>query len=88
MQDLYLIRDSLCANQGERLTRGRLAHLIRCVEVFGFHLATLDVRQHASRHRSAMAEILERYKLAKDYMNLPDHERVLLLNREITACDP
>ena len=88
LQDLYLIRDSLCTNKGERLARGTLAQLIRAAEVFGFHLATLDVRQHASRHRSAMAEIFERYKLAPDYQNMADHERVVVLNREIASARP
>jgi phosphoenolpyruvate carboxylase len=88
LHDLYLIRDSLCANQGERLAHGRLARLIRAVEVFGFHLATLDIRQHADRHRSAMAEILERYRMASNYMNMADHDRALLLNREIANVRP
>ncbi len=88
MHDLYLIRDSLCANQGERLARSGLARLIRAAEVFGFHLATLDIRQHAERHRSAMAEILDRYALTTDYFNLPEGDRVTLLSREITSDTP
>jgi phosphoenolpyruvate carboxylase len=86
--DLHLIRDSLIANKGERLAQSGLAQLIRCVEVFGFHLATLDVRQHASHHRSAMAEIMGRYKLASDYASLPEAVRVALLNREILSPRP
>lgn len=83
LDDLYLIRDSLNANKGERLAQGRLANLIRAVEVFGFHLATLDIRQHADRHRSAMAEIMERYGLAKNYTGMTEAERAALLSREI-----
>ena len=88
LHDLYLIRDSLEANKGERLARSGLARLIRSAEVFGFHLATLDVRQHAGRHRSAMAEILARYGLTTDYFNLPEGDRVALLSREITSVRP
>lgn len=88
LHDLYLIRDSLCAHQGERLARGRLASLIRSVEVFGFHLATLDIRQHADRHRSAMHEILARYGLTINYRDLPEAERVSLLQREIQSERP
>ncbi|MCP4776107.1 MAG: phosphoenolpyruvate carboxylase, partial [Planctomycetaceae bacterium] len=51
LDDLYLIRDSLLANQGERLVRGRFARLIRSAQVFGFHMASLDLRQHSKRHQ-------------------------------------
>lgn len=88
LDDLRLISESLCANQGQRLAEGRLADLIRAVEVFGFHLATLDIRQHAERHRQAMAEILEYYHLAEGYAQMPEAERVALLSREIVSQRP
>jgi phosphoenolpyruvate carboxylase len=83
LADLHLIRKSLMENKGERMARGQVSTLIRQVEVFGFHLATLDVRQHSGRHRSAMAEVLARYGLAVDYERMPDSERVAILSREI-----
>ena len=83
LDDLRLISESLCANQGQRLAEGRLADLIRAVEVFGFHLATLDIRQHAERHRQAMAEIIEHYHLVDNYVQMPEAERVELLSKEI-----
>jgi phosphoenolpyruvate carboxylase len=88
LADLYIIQRSLLANRGERLAHGRLAELIRCVEIFGFHLATLDLRQHSGRHRSAMAEVLERIKLATDYNKLPESDKVALLSREISSPRP
>lgn len=88
LQDLYLIRDSLLANKGERLAQSDLARLIRSAEVFGFHLATLDIRQHAERLRTAMAEIFAHYGLAADYANLPEAERVALLSAEISSKRP
>lgn len=88
LHDLYLIRDSLCANKGERLARGRLEQLIRSAEVFGFHLATLDVRQHAERHRSAMGEVLQRYHLCANYEELTEDARVALLETEILSDRP
>ncbi|MCB0186958.1 MAG: phosphoenolpyruvate carboxylase, partial [Caldilineaceae bacterium] len=75
LDDLYLVRDSLNAHKGERLARGRLARLIRAVEVFGFHLATLDIRQHADRHRSAMDEIMRHYGLSHDYAQMTEETR-------------
>lgn len=88
LADLRLIEESLLANRGERIARGRLADLIRSVEVFGFHLATLDLRQHSARHRSAMAEILARVKLTDDYAALAEHAKVALLSREIASPRP
>ena len=88
LHDLYLIRDSLCANKGERLARGRLEQLIRSAEVFGFHLATLDVRQHAERHRTAMSEVLQRYQLCTNYEGMAEADRVALLEQEIISERP
>lgn len=88
LHDLYLIRDSLCANKGERLARGRLERLIRSAEVFGFHLATLDIRQHAERHRNAMGEVLQRYQLCTNYEGMSETERVALLEKEILSERP
>ena len=48
LADLAVLRRSLEANNGERVARGRLAALERRVELFGFHLAKLDIRLHAS----------------------------------------
>jgi len=88
LTDLTLISESLCANQGQRLAEGRLADLIRAVEIFGFHLATLDIRQHAERHRQAMTEILEYYHLTEDYAQMAEAERVALLSHEILSQRP
>ncbi|MCC6167171.1 MAG: phosphoenolpyruvate carboxylase [Caldilineaceae bacterium] len=88
LADLRLIYDSLYQNKGERLARGRLSDLIRQVEVFGFHLTTLDIRQHSARHRSAIAEILARYGLAAHYEAMSEPERVALLSREIAGQRP
>ncbi|HEY7063137.1 MAG TPA: phosphoenolpyruvate carboxylase [Chloroflexota bacterium] len=56
--DLALIEDSLTAHQGQRIAAGGLADLRRRVATFGFHLAELEVRQHAARHAAAVAELL------------------------------
>ncbi len=88
LHDLRLVEESLQQNRGERLAQSRLADLIRAVEVFGFHLATLDLRQHADRHRSAMAEVFARIKLSADYAALPEAEKVALLSREIASPRP
>jgi len=56
--DLRLVRDSLGENRGERLAAMLIDPLLRQVETFGFHLHTLDVRQHARLHAAARAELL------------------------------
>jgi phosphoenolpyruvate carboxylase len=55
--DLGLIRESLAANGGERLACLLLDPLLRQVETFGFHLHTLDIRQHARIHACAVREL-------------------------------
>ncbi|HEV2131788.1 MAG TPA: phosphoenolpyruvate carboxylase, partial [Longimicrobiaceae bacterium] len=69
--DLRLMRESLQANGGERIARLLLDPLLRQVETFGFHLHTLDIRQHARVHARAIAE-LEGAPAGSDRLALPD----------------
>jgi phosphoenolpyruvate carboxylase len=55
--DLLLIRESLAANRGLRLAVLIIDPLLRKVRTFGFHLSTLDIRQHARMHAQALAEM-------------------------------
>ncbi len=55
--DLALIRESLAENRGERLAALVLDPLLRQLRTFGFHLSTLDIRQHARLHAQALAEV-------------------------------
>ncbi len=55
--DLQLMRDSLAENGGLRLARLMMDPLLRQVSVFGFHLYTLDIRQHANVHSKAVEEL-------------------------------
>src|SRR5713226_3061881 len=55
--DLLLIRESLAANRGLRLAELIIDPLLRKVRTFGFHLSTLDIRQHARMHAQALAEV-------------------------------
>jgi phosphoenolpyruvate carboxylase len=78
--DLRLVRESLLADGEQNLALGRLATLIRQVQVFGFHFAALDVRQHSERHASALAELLQVTGLLQgDYRLLDETERVHVL---------
>lgn len=80
LADLEALRESLLADGEQEVTLGRLATLIRRVQVFGFYFAALDVRQHSERHASALAELLSVSGLLHDdYRSLDEEERVLLL---------
>ena len=86
--DLRLIQDSLRSHRAARLADGRLGSLVRQAEIFGFHLATLDIRQHAGRHTSALAEVFARYGLAAGYASLPEADKVTLLTGELASARP
>lgn len=84
LEDLNIIRDSLVAHGGDVMAAGRLDHLIRAVETFGFHLATLDLRQNADVHARVVAELLRVAGVEANYEALSPDERVVLLRRELS----
>ena len=79
ISDLDLIAASLASHGSQRLADGRLRLLRRSVDVFGFHLATLDLRQNSDVHESVVAELLARAGVHPDYTALQEGERVALL---------
>ncbi len=88
LEDLWLLERSL-HDQGQRLlASGDLRDLIRQVEVFGFHFARLDIREHADRHRAAVSEVLAHAELTERYEELDEPDRLALLEREIAARRP
>jgi phosphoenolpyruvate carboxylase len=79
LADLREIEASLVAGAGSLTAAGDLHDVLRQVEVFGFHFARLDVREHATRHRDALDEVLGRLGVREGYAALPDGERCDLL---------
>ena len=79
LADLLTIRESLRANKGQALLAQRLQPLIRAVDVFGFHLATLDLRQSSDKHEEVLAELLARAGLESSYAQLREQDRRGLL---------
>ena len=77
--DLDTIAASLAAHGSRRLADGRLRQLRRAVDVFGFHLATLDLRQNSDVHEAVVAELFARAGVHRDYAALAERERVELL---------
>ena len=92
IQDLELIQRSLCQNKGNRLAEGRFARLVQQARIFGFHLASMDIRQYSERHLEAVAELLHRYNQPQDrnfdYMKLSEEDRTRLLVDEIESPRP
>lgn len=79
LADLVAIDESLRLHHSEVIATQRLEPLIRAVEVFGFHLATLDLRQSSDRHEETIAELLAVARVADDYAALPEAEKQSLL---------
>ncbi len=73
---------------GPLSTGGALGRLIRAVETFGFHLATLDMRQNSVIHESVVAELLKAAGVEDDYLALDEDARVALLTRELASPRP
>jgi phosphoenolpyruvate carboxylase len=67
---------------------GALGRLIRAVETFGFHLATLDLRQNADVHERVVAELLNVAGVEPDYLALDEAGRVAVLRRELASGRP
>ncbi|WP_296356780.1 phosphoenolpyruvate carboxylase [Ramlibacter sp.] len=88
LADLRTIRDSLLAHHGEALVLQRLKPLMRAVEVFGFHLATVDLRQSSDQHEAVVAELLAVSRLEPDYRALAEPERQQLLLKLLCDARP
>ena len=56
-EDLHLVHASLCSGHGERLARRYIDPVVRQLRICGFHLCTLDIRQHARVHAAAVKEL-------------------------------
>ena len=86
--DLDIISQSLERNGGAILARGRLRGLIRAVDVFGFHLAPLDLRQNSDVHERTVAELFAAIEPGLEYLKLDEEGRIELLLRELRSPRP
>ncbi len=85
--DLSVVRDSLLENGGDRIANGSLRDLIRQAEIFGFHLAKLDVRQESSVIVRTVSEILAA-NTGQVLQNMVEDERASLLRELLAASEP
>ncbi|MBU1362842.1 MAG: phosphoenolpyruvate carboxylase [Gammaproteobacteria bacterium] len=86
--DLKVLANSLKLNGSAALAGGRLRRLLRAVQVFGFHLAPIDLRQNSEVHARSVAELLAGAGRCPDYEALSENERISLLTVEIATPRP
>ena len=86
--DLDTVAQSLETHGGTILARGRLRALRRAVDVFGFSLAPIDLRQNSDVHERTVAELLAAAAPGLDYKRMSEAERVELLLRELSSPRP
>ncbi|MGR9047288.1 phosphoenolpyruvate carboxylase [Halobacillus faecis] len=79
LKDLRQIRDSAQTHQPNKRELKKLRKLIRQVELFGFHLATLDIRNHSGEHESAVSELLQKVGIVEDYASLEEQDKLEIL---------
>jgi len=87
--DLVTLARPLAVDGGGMLASGgAIGRLIRAVEVFGFHLATLDLRQNSAVHERVVAELLKSAGVCDDYTALDEAARIALLRAELATPRP
>ncbi|SAL16406.1 phosphoenolpyruvate carboxylase [Caballeronia peredens] len=87
-RDLHVLIDSLAEHHGASLSLLRLSPLARAAEVFGFHLASIDLRQSSDIHEAVVAELLARAGVVADYAALTEDEKREVLLKELAQPRP
>jgi len=82
--DLQILIDSLASHHAAALAKPRLASLKRAVDIFGFHLASLDMRQTSDIHERVLAELFINSGVEADYCALDEERKVALLLSELS----
>ncbi|RQH08457.1 phosphoenolpyruvate carboxylase [Paraburkholderia dinghuensis] len=82
-RDLRILMDSLAEHHGASLATPRLAPLLRAVEVFGFHLASIDLRQSSDVHEAVIVELLARAGIEADYAALSEEDKQTVLRAQL-----
>lgn len=88
LEDLRTIDHALTAQHCEAIAQHRLRPLMRAVEVFGFHLATVDLRQSSDQHELVVADLLSVARIEPDYLALDEAGRREVLLRALDEARP
>ena len=86
LADLDIMRRSLRDHRGELLATGSITRLMRNVATFGFHLATMDVREHSAKHEEALTALFGGVGI--DFAALSPSDRVTTLDAELSGRRP
>lgn len=89
LEDLVLLRRSLEEVGAQRLADADINQVLRTVQVFGFHLTTLDIRQNSLFHDRAVSQLLNVAGLGgADFHTWDEYRRVAFLNHELASPRP
>lgn len=93
LEDLEIVAESLRQNDASSIADLRLNQLIQAVEIFGFHLATIDLRQSSDVHEAVLTELYTRSMThfkgkAFTYSALSEEAKVELLLQELKNSRP
>ncbi|MCM3713799.1 phosphoenolpyruvate carboxylase [Alkalihalobacillus oceani] len=88
LKDLQQVQESAEKHQPSGRKLKTLRKLIRQVQLFGFHLATLDIRNHSGEHELAIGEILRVVNLCDNYAGLDEDEKVRILKQVLSEPRP
>lgn len=83
--ELAIVRDSLVSHKSRLLARGRLRRLLRALEIFGFHLAPIDLRQNSEVHQRTVHELFETARPGTDYAGRSEEGKIALLLAELAT---
>ena len=82
-EDLEKIKDSLLENKSEYLISGEFAELLEAIDVFGFYLASIDMRPDSSVHEACVAELLKSAGIDDHYSDLSEDKKCQILLKEL-----
>lgn len=89
-EDLTLLSESLVEINGRRIARADIEPIARKVDAFGFHLASLDIRQNSRFHDSALSQLMQAAGVeeAETFAEWPEERRIDFLNEELKTARP
>ena len=88
LADLDVVLTSLRSHGAGDIADARVQPVRRAVELFGFHLCTLDLRQNSEIHGAVVDELLRTSKVCTDYLDQAEEERVSILCEELASPRP
>ena len=88
LEELSIIDDSLRSSHDDLIADHRLRDLMDSVEVFGFHLYSIDIRQNSDSHEEILTELFSAAGVVDNYAGLKESDKVELLTKELQSSRP